>query len=204
MFLQALCCSYWGIVRINVTPQKVLPHVLGFWMCSCPYKSQLPALAGNVHWHWQDRKSSICSKLQRRMWLKIKWEQLNKADGNLQSSPNRRWLYWLGFCIGDSQKIQTFGIRQILGAFGQQFGLLLQLSVLSCTVHWLRYALSHSSSFLRGPPALPQLVLSHCCLNSCLFFLSERRSFVSSSLCWMGLRTDLEVEWKMCETAAIA
>lgn len=45
--------------------------------------------------------------------LKVKWAQLNKATGNLQSSPNMWLLYWLGFCIGDFQKIQTFGIRDL-------------------------------------------------------------------------------------------
>lgn len=45
--------------------------------------------------------------------LQVKWAQLNKAVGNLQSSPNMWVLNWLGFCIGGFQKIQIFGITDL-------------------------------------------------------------------------------------------
>lgn len=107
VLLWAFFCSYPGIVRIKVTLQVALPPVLSFQVYSCPNNSQSPALAGNVDWHWQDRKSSMCCNLLFRC------SRSNEHNLIKQLGICSQVQTWLGFWIGHFQKIQIFGIRDL-------------------------------------------------------------------------------------------
>lgn len=127
----------------------------------------------------------------------------NKVDGNLQSSPNRQWLHWLGFCIGDSQKIQIFGIRQRLGTRSQEFGLLFQPCLL---MHSLFTQLHFMPQFFL--PKGSSCIASDCPLSlfsqELLVFSQWKERFFILIFVFEWTSDDLEVDWKICETAAKA
>lgn len=126
--------------------------------------------------------------------FQVKWAQLNKAVGNLQSSPNMAGI--LNWALSKDSDIWN----QRLEAFSQELGLLFQLSALSCKIHSLSCAWSCSSSFLKGSPGLALFSLLSYSRDACLF-LSERRSFISSFLCLNGLLlTCLMSLWNSCHS----
>lgn len=83
-------------MRSNVRLQVGKPNnpVLGSWMDSCPNNSQLPALAGNVDWHWQDRKSSICGKLLFRCYRSNERSLIKQLGICSQVQTCECWIGW--------------------------------------------------------------------------------------------------------------
>lgn len=159
-----------------------LPPVLGFWMGSCPNNSQLPALAGNVDWHRQDRKSSICSDLLFGCYRSNEHSLIKQLGICSQVQTCERCTGW-DSASGTLRRFrylasETWGFQPtaevVIPAF---FPLLHNSFAWLCLI--LQLFLPKGSSCLA------------CSLSSftqeLLVFLSERRSFISSFLSLNGL-----------------